>query len=52
MSELDLPNYNSTSYPLSIKEQLTKLPYNDDDAKVLMYHQIYFVKQIMKMNSL
>jgi superfamily II DNA or RNA helicase len=44
MDLLDLPEYNSTSYPLSLKEQLSKLPYSDDDKQILMYHQ-YICKE-------
>ena len=44
MASLDLPNYNSTSYPLAVKEQLAKLPYTSDDQQVLMYHQ-YICKE-------
>ena len=49
MESLNLPYYNSTSYPLAIKEQLAKLPYTDDDAKVLRYHQ-YLVKEFFTKN--
>jgi Rad3-related DNA helicase len=45
---MDLPYYNSTSYPLSVKEQLLNIPYTDEDAKELKYHQFitneYFTK--------
>ena len=44
MALLDLPEYNSTSYPLSLKEQLGKLPYSNDDKQILMYHQ-YICKE-------
>lgn len=41
---LDLPYYNSTSYPLAVKEQLNKLEFSDEDKVKLKYHQFIVEK--------
>ena len=36
---LNLPYYNSTNYPLAVKQQLAKITYDDEMAKKLRYNQ-------------
>lgn len=47
---LDLPYYNNTNYPLSLKEQLGQLPYTEEDAKHLRYHQ-FITKEFFTKNK-
>lgn len=47
---MDLPYYNSTSYPLAVKEQLAKIPYTDEESKILRYHQ-FVVKEFFTNNT-
>ena len=46
--QFNLPYYNSTSFPLAVKENLLKLKFTDEDEKVLKYHQFitkeFFIK--------
>jgi hypothetical protein len=48
---LDLPYYNSTNYPLAVKNQLEKIPYSKDEieSKALHYHQ-FVVKEFFTKN--
>lgn len=41
---LDLPEENSTNYPLSVQNQLLKIEYSEDEKSVLKYHQ-FVVKE-------
>lgn len=47
---LNLNHYNNTNYPLSVKEQLLKQPYTDDEASVLRYHQ-FIAKEFFTKNK-
>ena len=44
ITNLNLTSYNNTSYPLSIKENLSKLEFSDEISKKLKYHQ-FLVKE-------
>jgi len=46
---MELPYYNNTSYPLAVKEQLSSIPYTEDDKAKLMYHQ-FIVKEFFTQN--
>jgi len=46
MSYLDLPEYNNTDFPLSVKESLLKANYDEEIKKKLKYHQ-FIVKEFM-----
>lgn len=47
--ELNLPYYNTTNFPLAVKEQLGKIPFTEDDEKKLKYHQ-FIVKEFFTRN--
>jgi len=51
MDNLDLPYYNTTNYPLAVKNQLAKIPYHKDEneSKALHYHQ-FLVKEFFTRN--
>ena len=46
---LDLPYFNSTTYPLAIKGQLSKIKFDEEDSKKLRYHQ-FIVKEFFTRN--
>jgi len=46
----NLPNYNNTNYPLSVKNQLENYEFTKDDAEKLRYHQ-YIPKEFFTSNS-
>lgn len=39
MSKLNLPNFNSTDYPLAVKSQISSLTYDEQMQAQLKYHQ-------------
>jgi hypothetical protein len=43
-SNLELPYFNLTNYPLSVKGQLEKIPYTEQESALLRYHQ-FLVKE-------
>ncbi len=49
-NSLDLPYYNSTSYPLAIKKQLEMLEYTDEIKAMLHFHQ-FIPKEFFTRNS-
>lgn len=40
-NNLNLPYFNNTSYPLAVQNQLNQLDYNEDEKKMLRFHQFY-----------
>ncbi len=46
---LELPYFNLTNYPLSVKGQLEKIPYDEKEAELLRYHQ-FVVKEFFTRN--
>lgn len=48
-NKLQLPYYNNTNYPLAVKEQLSVLPYSEEESKKLKYHQ-FLVKEFFTKN--
>ena len=40
----DLPYFNSTNFPLAIKNQLTAIDYTEEESKLLTYHQ-FIIKE-------
>ncbi len=47
---MDLPYYNSTNYPLAVREQLTQIPYTEEIASRLKYHQ-FLVHEFFTKNT-
>lgn len=50
LEDFDLSYYNNTNYPLSVKEQLLKQPYTEEEAKQLRYHQ-FITKEFFTKNK-
>ena len=46
---LELPYYNLTNYPLAVKGQLEKIPYDEKESELLKYHQ-FLVKEFFTRN--
>jgi hypothetical protein len=46
MNKLDLPFYNSVNFPLAVKAQLSQADYNEQESKLLRYHQ-FVVKEFL-----
>lgn len=47
--DFDLPYYNTTNYPLAVKNQLSAVPYTDQEVVLLKYHQ-FVVKEFFTRN--
>ena len=46
----DLPYYNTTNYPLAVKNQLTTSSFDESEAAMLKYHQ-FLVKEFFTRNT-
>ncbi len=49
--KLDLPYFNSTNYPLAVRNKLLELKPSEDEAKILNYHQFIVKEFFTKTNA-
>lgn len=49
--KLDLPYFNTTNFPLAVKNQLSAQEYSDEEAKLLKYHQFVVKEYFTRSNA-
>lgn len=49
--KLDLPYFNTTNFPLALKNQLTAQEYSEKESKLLKYHQFIVKEYFTKSNA-
>jgi len=47
----DLPYFNSTTFPLAVKAQLTQAEYDEEESKLLKYHQFVVKEYFTRTNT-
>lgn len=50
-NNLDLPYYNTTNFPLAVKNQLSAQTYSEEEAKLLKYHQFVVREYFTRTNA-